>query len=59
MDAEQLSRWQFAFTASFHFIFPPLSMGLGIMLIAIGVAYLRTETASGANSAFSGYRCMD
>ena len=42
MSAEQLSRWQFAFTASFHFIFPPLAMGLGILLIAIGVKYLRT-----------------
>ena len=33
MDAETLSRIQFAFTASFHFIFPPLSMGLGMMLV--------------------------
>ncbi len=43
MDPETLSRWQFAFTASFHFIFPPLSMGLGIMLVALGVKYLRTK----------------
>ena len=33
MDAELLSRVQFALTASFHFIFPPLSMGLGLMLV--------------------------
>jgi cytochrome d ubiquinol oxidase subunit I len=52
MDAEQLSRWQFAFTASFHFIFPPLSMGLGIMLIAIGVAYLRTNDTKWRQLAF-------
>ena len=43
VDAEQLSRIQFGFTASFHFIFPPLSMGLGLMLIAIGTASVRTR----------------
>lgn len=29
MDAESLSRIEFAFTASSHFLFPPLSMALG------------------------------
>ncbi len=43
MDAETLSRVQFAFTASFHFIFPPLSMGLGLMLVILGVIYVRTH----------------
>ena len=43
MDAETLSRIQFAFTISFHFIFPPLSMGLGLMLIVIGAIYARTK----------------
>ena len=43
MDAETLSRVQFALTASFHFIFPPLSMGLGLMLVIIGVIYVRTK----------------
>ena len=43
MDAETLSRVQFALTASFHFIFPPLSMGLGLMLVVIGVIYVRTK----------------
>jgi cytochrome d ubiquinol oxidase subunit I len=43
MDAETLSRIQFALTASFHFLYPPLSMGLGIMLIVIGVIYVRTK----------------
>ena len=36
MDPETLSRIQFALTASFHFIYPPLSMGLGLMLVVIG-----------------------
>ena len=43
MDAEFLSRVQFALTASFHFIFPPLSMGLGLMLVIIGIIYVRTK----------------
>lgn len=43
MDAEALSRIQFALTASFHFIFPPLSIGLGLMLVVIGVIYVRTK----------------
>lgn len=52
MDAEQLSRWQFAFTASFHFIFPPLSIGLGLMLVAIGIAYVRTKDPKWRQLAF-------
>jgi cytochrome d ubiquinol oxidase subunit I len=43
MDPEFLSRVQFALTASFHFIFPPLSMGLGLMLVVLGVIYIRTR----------------
>jgi cytochrome bd ubiquinol oxidase subunit I len=52
MDAEMLSRWQFAFTVSFHFIYPPLSMGLGMVLIAIGTAYLRTKDLKWRRLAF-------
>ena len=43
MDAESLSRIQFALTASFHFIYPPLSMGLGLMLVVLGIVYVRTK----------------
>src|SRR3954462_14290975 len=43
MDPELLSRVQFALTASFHFIFPPLSMGLGLMLVVMGLVYVRTK----------------
>ena len=43
MDAETLSRVQFALTASFHFIYPPLSMGLGLMLVILGIIYIRTR----------------
>jgi cytochrome d ubiquinol oxidase subunit I len=43
VNAEVLSRLQFALTASFHFIYPPLSMGLGLMLVVIGIIYARTK----------------
>ena len=43
MDPLLLSRVQFALTASFHFIYPPLSMGLGLLLVLIGANYLRTR----------------
>jgi cytochrome d ubiquinol oxidase subunit I len=43
VDAELLARLQFTLTASYHFIYPPLSMGLGLMLIVISGLYLRTR----------------
>src|SRR3954453_17432294 len=43
MDPETLSRIQFALTISFHFIFPPISMGLGLMLVVMGFLHLRTK----------------
>jgi cytochrome d ubiquinol oxidase subunit I len=52
MDPEFLSRVQFALTASFHFIFPPLSMGLGIMLLLVSGAYLRTKDPKWRQLAF-------
>lgn len=42
MDVEILSRLQFAFTIGFHYIFPPMSIGLGIMLVIMEGMYLRT-----------------
>ena len=42
MDVEILSRIQFAFTIAFHYIYPPLSIGLGIVLVAFEGMYLRT-----------------
>jgi len=43
MDPLFFSRVQFGFTASFHFIYPPLSIGLGLLLVIIGLQYLRTR----------------
>lgn len=52
MSAELLSRYQFALTASFHFIFPPISMGLGILLTWMGWKYLRTKDPVWRQSSF-------
>jgi len=43
MDVEILSRIQFAFTISFHYIYPPLSIGLGIILVIMEGLYLFTR----------------
>ncbi len=40
MDALFLSRLQFAFTVGFHYIFPPLSIGLGVLLVIMEARYL-------------------
>lgn len=42
MDVEILSRIQFAFTVSFHYIYPPLSIGLGLIMVLMEGQYLRT-----------------
>jgi len=43
MDVEILSRIQFAFTISFHYIYPPLSIGLGLIMVLMEGMYLRTK----------------
>ncbi len=43
MDVELLSRLQFGFTIAFHYIFPPLSIGLGLMLVVMEAQWLRTR----------------
>jgi len=43
MDVEILARIQFAFTIAFHYIFPPLSIGLGVILVIMEGLYLRTK----------------
>jgi len=42
MSVEILARIQFAFTAAFHYIYPPLSIGLGLMLVLMEGKYIRT-----------------
>jgi len=43
MDVEILSRLQFALTISFHYIYPPLSIGLGVALVIMEGIYLKTK----------------
>ncbi|EAY28099.1 cytochrome ubiquinol oxidase subunit I [Microscilla marina] len=43
MDTEILARIQFAFTVSFHYIYPPLSIGLGLLLVVFESLYLKTK----------------
>jgi cytochrome d ubiquinol oxidase subunit I len=42
MDVLLLSRIQFAFTIAFHYIYPPLSIGLGVVLVMIEALWLKT-----------------
>ena len=43
MDVEILARLQFAFTISFHYIYPPLSIGLGVTMAVMEGLYLKTN----------------
>ena len=42
MDVLTLSRIQFGATAAFHYLYPPLSIGLGLMLVLMEGTWLRT-----------------
>lgn len=43
LDTLLLSRIQFALTVMFHYIFPPLSIGLGMLMVLMEGLYLRTR----------------
>jgi cytochrome bd ubiquinol oxidase subunit I len=43
MDAEMLSRIQFGVSAGFHFLYPPLSIGLAVILVLLEAQWLRTK----------------
>ncbi|MFZ6050496.1 cytochrome ubiquinol oxidase subunit I [Halocola ammonii] len=43
MDVEILARIQFAFTIAFHYIYPPLSIGLGLLMVFFEGKYLATK----------------
>ncbi|MGB1735455.1 MAG: cytochrome ubiquinol oxidase subunit I, partial [Schleiferiaceae bacterium] len=45
MSVEILARIQFAFTVAFHYIYPPLSIGLGLLMVIFEGTYLRTGKA--------------
>lgn len=44
MTVELLSRIQFAFTLTFHYIYPPLSIGLSVAMIIMEGMYLKTKS---------------
>src|ERR1700749_813916 len=44
MNVEILARVQFAFTIAFHYIYPPLSIGVGLILVIMEGLYLKTKT---------------
>ncbi len=43
METEILARIQFAFTVAFHYIYPPLSIGIGLLLVIFESIYIRTK----------------
>lgn len=43
LDVVTLSRLQFALTIMFHYLFPPLTIGLGVMMVFMEAKYLRTK----------------
>ena len=43
MDVVLLSRIQFALTSAFHYIYPPMSIGIGLMLVIFEGMYMKTH----------------
>jgi cytochrome bd ubiquinol oxidase subunit I len=43
MDVVLLSRIQFALTSAFHYIYPPMSIGIGLLLVIFEGIYLKTK----------------
>jgi cytochrome d ubiquinol oxidase subunit I len=43
MDAVFLARLQFGLTAGFHFLFPPTTLGLSLIVVIVESMYLRTK----------------
>jgi cytochrome d ubiquinol oxidase subunit I len=46
LDVFILARIQFALTIMFHYLFPPLSIGLGVIMVIMEGLYLRTGNAA-------------
>ncbi|MDN6637344.1 MAG: cytochrome ubiquinol oxidase subunit I, partial [Yaniella sp.] len=42
MDPLEVARWQFGITTVYHFLMVPLTIGLGIVLVAMQTAWHRT-----------------
>ncbi|MBS1992515.1 MAG: cytochrome ubiquinol oxidase subunit I [Cyanobacteria bacterium SZAS LIN-3] len=46
LDVVMLSRIQFALTLMFHYIFPPLTIGMGVLMVIIEAIWIKTGDAS-------------
>lgn len=56
----ELSRWQFALTAMFHFIFVPLTLGLSFLLAIMESVYVMTgKEIYKQMTQFSGESCLE
>ncbi len=52
-DATVAARWQFAFTIMFHYLFPVLTMGLGVLIAVLKTLEMRTrDTTYGVAARF-------
>lgn len=58
LDAFHLARIQFAFTVSFHIIFPAITIGLASYLAVLEGLWLKTKIRSGARYTISGRRFL-
>src|SRR6266851_2381584 len=54
MDALTLHRLHFAFTITYHYLFPQLTMGLALLIVVLKTLALRTGDAHYDQSAFLG-----
>ncbi|KGB08991.1 bacterial Cytochrome Ubiquinol Oxidase family protein [Klebsiella aerogenes] len=58
LDAFHLARIQFAFTVSFHIIFPAITIGLASYLAVLEGLWLKTKIQSGARYTISGRKSL-
>lgn len=56
LTAEALARMQFAFTVSFHIIFPSFSIGLASFLAVLNALWLKTRMRPGSPCLITGKR---
>ena len=49
LDVVFLSRLQFALTIMFHYLFPPLTIGMGVVLVYLESMYFRTRSSAATN----------
>lgn len=56
LDAYHLARIQFAFTVSFHIIFPAITIGLASYLAVLEGLWLKAKIRSGARCTTSGQK---